>query len=55
MDQPLGVIEQRVPNRNPLFYDSQWPYEDGFKAWTLRKQRPGLHVIEKRAASDIRQ
>ena len=28
-------------------------YEDAFKAWTLRKQRPGLHVIEKRAAPYI--
>ena len=27
-----------------------FPYEDAFQAWTLRKQRPGLHVIEKRAA-----
>ena len=27
-----------------------FPYEDAFQAWTLQKQRPGLHVIEKRAA-----
>ena len=27
-----------------------FPYEDAFQGWTLQKQRPGLHVIEKRAA-----
>ena len=25
----------------------EFPYEDAFQEWTLRKQRVGLHVIEK--------